>query len=68
MLPSAKNILCIKMELTNQNIGAAVEDIRAFFEKSGVAKKDITKICLVVEESLLRYQEHFGTAHEFKIY
>ena len=58
----------MKMELTNKNIGAVVDDIRAFFEKSKVPRKDVIKICLIVEESLLRYQEKFGEAHEFKIY
>ena len=58
----------MKMELTNKNIGAVVDDIRAFFEKSKVPRKDVIKICLIMEESLLRYQEKFGAAHEFKIY
>ena len=56
------------MKLTNKNIGAAVDDIRAFFEKENVPHKDVIKICLVIEESLLRYQEHFGEAHEFNLY
>lgn len=56
------------MELTNKNIGAVIDDIRAFFEKERVSRKDVIKICLVVEESLLRYQEKFGAAHEFKLY
>lgn len=56
------------MELSNKNIGAVIDDIRAFFENSKVPRKDVIKICLVVEESLLRYQEKFGSAHEFNIY
>lgn len=56
------------MELTNKNIGAVVDDIRAFFEKSKVLRKSLIKICLIVEDALLRYQEKFGAAHEFKIY
>ncbi|MBR2774666.1 MAG: cation:dicarboxylase symporter family transporter [Selenomonadaceae bacterium] len=56
------------MELTSKNIDAVIEDIRAFFESSKVPRKDILKICLVVEESLLRYQEKFGEAHEFNLY
>ncbi|MBR0102519.1 MAG: cation:dicarboxylase symporter family transporter [Selenomonadaceae bacterium] len=56
------------MELTNKNIGAVIEEIRAFFESSKVPRKDVLKICLVVEESLLRYQEKFGEAHEFNLY
>ena len=56
------------MKLNNQNIDSAIENIRAFFEKSAVPRKDVLKICLVVEEALLRYQEHFGEAHDFKLY
>lgn len=56
------------MELTNKNIGAVIEDIRAFFENAKVSRKDVIKICLVVEETLLRYQKKFGAAHEFKLY
>ena len=51
------------MELTNKNIDGAIKDIRAFFEKSNVPNKDVLKICLVVEEALLRYQEKFGSKH-----
>ena len=63
-----KNIRFTEMELTNKNIDGAIEEIRAFFENAKVAHKDIIKTCLVVEESLLRYQEKFGTKQEFKIY
>ena len=56
------------MELTNKNIGVVIEDIRAFFGNAKVSRKDVLKICLVVEESLLRYQEKFGAAHEFSLY
>ena len=56
------------MELSNQNISATVEEIRAFFTKSGVERKDILKICLIMEEILLRYQAHFGSAYEFDVY
>ena len=56
------------MKLTNNEIGAAVKDIRAFFEKSNAPHRDVLKICLVVEESLLRYQDKFGSEHEFQLY
>lgn len=56
------------MELTNKNIAAAIEDIRTFFEKERVPRKDVLKICLVVEESLLRYQKNFGTTQKFSLY
>ena len=58
-----KNIRFTKMELTNKNIDGAIENICAFFEKSNVPNKDVLKICLVVEEALLRYQEKFGSKH-----
>ena len=56
------------MELTDQNINVAIEDTRTFFEKSGASRKDILKICLAMEEILLRYQAHFGSEHEFDVY
>ncbi len=55
------------MDLTNQNIDKVVEDIRNFFQKAGVAPKDVLKICLVAEESLLRWQEHFGEDKDFQL-
>lgn len=56
------------MELSNENIAKTVEDIQNFFEESKVSRRDVLKICLVVEEALIRWQEHFGADHEFKIY
>jgi hypothetical protein len=55
------------MKLSNQNIGKTVEDIQKFFETAGVAKKDILKICLILEDSLIQYQEKFCKDHEFTI-
>ncbi len=55
------------MKLSNQNIDKTVEDIQKFFEKVGVAKKDILKLCLILEESLIQYQEKFGEDREFSI-
>ena len=65
---SVKNIHCIEMKLTNKNINGAIEDIRAFFENAKIPRKDVIKICLFAEESLLRYQEKFGVTHEFNLY
>ena len=56
------------MELNNENIAAAIEDIQKFFEKERVPHKDVVKICLVLEEALLRYQEKFGATQEFNLY
>ncbi len=55
------------MNLTNQNIDKVIEDIRNFFQKAGVSRKDNLKICLVAEESLLRWQERFGEDKDFQL-
>ena len=64
----AKNIRCTEMKLTNENIAAVVEDVRDFFRLAGGSEKDVLKICLVVEEALLRYRERFGAEHNFELY
>ena len=56
------------MDLSNRNIDKAVEDIRNFFNAAGVSRRDTLKICLVIEESLLRYQEHFGESQKIDLY
>ena len=56
------------MKLTNENIAAAVEDVRNFFQRAGGSNRDVLKICLVVEEALLRYRERFGAEHNFELY
>ena len=55
------------MKLTNKNIATAIEDIEKFFDTVKASKKDKLKICLILEETLLRYQEKFGEDCEFKI-
>lgn len=55
------------MKLTNQNIGTTIEDVQKFFETAGVNKRDIIKICLILEDSLIQYQEKFGEEQEFTI-
>ena len=55
------------MNLSNQNIAQAVEDVLEFFDKTGVSDKDKIKIRLVIEESLLRWQEHFGEQKNFQL-
>ncbi|MBE8955673.1 MAG: cation:dicarboxylase symporter family transporter [Quinella sp. 2Q5] len=56
------------MNLSNANIAAVVEDVQKFFKTAGTDHNDILKICLVVEEALLRYQEHFGEDHTFELF
>ena len=56
------------MQLNNENIAKTVRDVENFFRKAKVSNRDVMKICLVVEETLIRYQKRFGAAHEFSIY
>lgn len=53
------------MKLNNQNIVKATTEVQDFFESVGVSKKDQIKINLIIEESLLRFQEHFGEDTDF---
>ena len=55
------------MKLNNQNIATVIENIENFFDAVKISKKDKLKLCLILEESLLRYQEKFGEDCEFKI-
>ena len=43
-------------------------DIENFFKKAGVSSRDSLKLRLVLEESLLHYQEIFSADHEFKFF
>lgn len=54
------------MKLTNANIDKTVAEVQNFFENAGISKKDGLKLSLVIEESLLRFQERFGIGHEFR--
>ena len=56
------------MELTSKNIAAVVENVQNFFRQAGGSEKDVLKICLVIEEALLRYQENFGANHDFELF
>lgn len=54
------------MQLNNKNIDETVKKIKKFFEfANNVSANDKIKICLLIEEALLRYQEKFGENHEF---
>ena len=55
------------MKLTNDNIAQVVEDTQVFLKEAGVSKRDVTKIHLVFEEALLRWQEYFGAEQDFQI-
>ena len=56
------------MNLTNENIDAAMRDIEDFFDGAGISRKDTIQLCLVLEEALLRYQENLGDWKKFELY
>ena len=55
------------MKFSNKNIAETVEKIEKFFESANVSHKDKIKICLLLEEFLLRYQEKFGENYNFEL-
>ena len=55
------------MQLSNDNVARAVEDIEKFFRQANVSDRDCVKIQLVVEEALLLWQKHFGTERDFDV-
>ena len=44
-----------------------IEDVREVFEKSPVSEDDCIKICLLLEEALLRCQQHFGQNYHYTL-
>ena len=55
------------MKLSNQNIAEVMETIEKFFDSVNAPRKDKIKICLLLEEALIRYQEKFGEEQEFQL-
>ena len=55
------------MKLNDKNIAEVMETIEQFFESVHTPDKDKIKICLLFEESLLRYKEKFGEEQEFQL-
>ena len=53
-------------KLSNQNIANVMGKIEKFFDSMNVPRKDKLKICLLLEESLLRWQETFGEEKDFE--
>lgn len=54
------------MKLTNKNIDETVKKVEKFLESADVSHKDKIKICLLLEETFLRFQEKFGEDCSFK--
>ena len=55
------------MQLTNQNINQTVEEITGFLDGAGVSRKDRIRICLLLEEALLRFQSELGETTEYSV-
>ncbi|MBR6013831.1 MAG: hypothetical protein IK062_08640 [Selenomonadaceae bacterium] len=53
------------MKLNNKNVSETVEKIEKFFESVKVPKQDKIRLCFLIEEALLRFQEKFGEDYEF---
>jgi len=51
-------------QLSNDNIRAVCDAVSGFMTTQGVAKKEILKVTLTLEEALLDYQEHFPESSE----
>ena len=45
-----------RLSFSNENLEETIEDIRSAYEKSTVSEDDCLKICLLLEEALLRCQ------------
>ena len=54
-----------RLSFSNENLEETIEDIRSAYEKSTVSEDDCLKICLLLEEALLRCQQHFGKDYKF---
>lgn len=52
--------------LTNQNIDMACHAVEIFFERAHGEKRDVLRIRLMAEETLLKYQKAFGTKGTFQ--
>ena len=55
------------MKLSNEDIAEVLEKMVDCFESANVPRKDKMRISLMVEESLLRFQEKFGEEQQFTV-
>lgn len=56
-----------RMQFSNEDLEKTIEEVRAVFESSAVSQDDCIKICLLLEEALLRCRQHFGRAHTYSL-
>ena len=56
-----------KMKFSNEDLEKTIENVRVVFENSAVSKRDCLKICLLLEEAMLRCQQHFGSEHKYSL-
>lgn len=54
------------MKLTNENISEVMEKTEEILVAEKVSQQDKIKVCLLMEEALLRYKEKFGENAEFR--
>lgn len=55
------------LKLTNENIDLMSEKVGEMYERAGSSKKEIMRARLLLEESLIKYQKHFGEETEFYV-
>lgn len=56
-----------RLSFSNDDLEKTIEDVREVFEKSPVSEDDCIKICLLLEEALLRCQQHFGQNYHYTL-
>ena len=56
-----------KMKFSNEDLEKTIENVRVVFENSAVSKRDCLKICLLLEEAMLRCQQHFGSEYKYSL-
>ena len=56
-----------RLSFSNDDLETTIEEVREVFEKSLVSEEDCIKICLLLEEALLRCQQHFGQDYQYSL-
>lgn len=56
-----------RLSFSNDDLETTIEVVREVFEKSLVSEEDCIKTCLLLEEALLRCQQHFGQDYQYSL-
>ena len=59
--------MIINCKLTNEGINSGCEHIRGFLENTKIPHNEVIKMTLLVEETLLQYQEFCGEDTDFSM-